>query len=306
MSTFLGHGTQIMWSNLPQMCLWRCLFFLMRLQFKAVLVRFLHCRVTVFPDSSGGKESACNAGDPGFNSWVWKIHWRRDRLPTPVFLGFPYGSAGKESTCNVDDPGSLPGLGRAPEEGKGYPLQYSNLENSMDCVVQGVAKSWTWLSDFHFQAGSRTKRGSSPSRRRLTGYSAPHAHLENCFTNEGTEVKITSLVKSVCASTSEAETRTPVHHYYDLQVILCDHWLGSQGLIARLLGTLQGESSHDSQASVTPVSVWIPAQSAGSILKALAFQLIVKWQSGCGESKCMRACMPSHSIVSDSLQPCDL
>ena len=111
----------------------------------------------------------------------------------------------------------------------------------MDCVVQGVAKSWTWLSGFHFQAGSRTKRGSSPSRRRLTGYSAPHAHLENRFTNEGREVKITSLVESVCTSTSEAETRTPVHHYYDLHVILCDHWLGSQGLIARLLGTLPWE-----------------------------------------------------------------
>ena len=56
----------------------------------------------------------------------------KDRLPTPVFLGFPYGSAGKESTCNVGDLGSIPGLGRSPEEGKGYPLQYSGLENSMD------------------------------------------------------------------------------------------------------------------------------------------------------------------------------
>ena len=48
-------------------------------------------------------------------------------------------------------PGSIPGLGRYPEEGKGYPLKYSGLENSMDCItVQGVAKSWTQLSDFHF------------------------------------------------------------------------------------------------------------------------------------------------------------
>ena len=61
-----------------------------------------------------------------------KIHWRRDRLPTPVFLGFPGGSAGKESACNVGDLGSIPGLGRSPGEGKGYPLQYSGLENSMD------------------------------------------------------------------------------------------------------------------------------------------------------------------------------
>ena len=53
--------------------------------------------------------------------------WRRDRLPTPVFLGFPCGSAGKESACNVGDLGSIPVLGRSPGEGKGYPLQYSGL-----------------------------------------------------------------------------------------------------------------------------------------------------------------------------------
>ena len=55
------------------------------------------------------------------------------------------GSAGKESTCNVRDPGSIPGLGRSPREGKGYPLQYSGLENSMDCIVHRVTKSWTQL-----------------------------------------------------------------------------------------------------------------------------------------------------------------
>ena len=85
-----------------------------------------------------------------FNSWVWNIRWRRDRLPTSVFLGFPCSSAGKESACNAGDLGLIPGLGRSPGEGNGYPLQYSGLENSMDCIVHGVAKSWTWLSDFHF------------------------------------------------------------------------------------------------------------------------------------------------------------
>ena len=60
-----------------------------------------------------------------------KISWRRDRLPTPVFLGFLCGSPGKESSCNVGDLGSIPGLGRSPGEGKSYPLQYSGLENSM-------------------------------------------------------------------------------------------------------------------------------------------------------------------------------
>ena len=78
-----------------------------------------------------------------FDSWVGKIHGRRDTLPTPVFLGFPSGSAGEESTCSVGDLGSIPGLGRSPGEGKGYPLQYSGLENSMDYIVHVVEKSWT-------------------------------------------------------------------------------------------------------------------------------------------------------------------
>ena len=69
-----------------------------------------------------------------------------DRLPTPVFLGFPCGSAGKESASNAGDLDSVPGLGRSPREGKGYLLQYSGLENSMDYTVHGVAKSWTRLS----------------------------------------------------------------------------------------------------------------------------------------------------------------
>ena len=58
-------------------------------------------------------------------------------------MGFPCGPAGKESTCNVGDLGSAPGLERAPGEGKGYPLRYSGLENSIDCIVHGVSNSQT-------------------------------------------------------------------------------------------------------------------------------------------------------------------
>ena len=74
-------------------------------------------------------------------------------------MGFPCGSAGKESACNagdlgfdpwVGDLGSIPGLGRSSVEGKGYPLQYSGLENSMDCIVLGVTKNQTRLNDFDF------------------------------------------------------------------------------------------------------------------------------------------------------------
>ena len=98
-----------------------------------------------FSHSSVGKGSFCNAGEP--NSWVGKIPWRRDRLRTPVFLGFPCGSSGKESACNAGDLGSIPGLGRSRGEGKGYLLQYSGLENP---TVHGVTKSQTPLSNFHF------------------------------------------------------------------------------------------------------------------------------------------------------------
>ena len=58
-----------------------------------------------------------------------------------IRMGFPGGSAGKESTCNAGDLASIPGLGRSLGEGKGYPLQDSGLENSMDCIVHGVTES---------------------------------------------------------------------------------------------------------------------------------------------------------------------
>ena len=75
------------------------------------------------------KEICLKCRKPWFNSWVGKIPWRRDRLPTPVFLGFPGGSVSKESTCNVGDLSSVPGLGRSPEGRHGNPLQCSCLEN---------------------------------------------------------------------------------------------------------------------------------------------------------------------------------
>uniref|UniRef100_A0A4W2G3M9 Translation elongation factor EF1B beta/delta subunit guanine nucleotide exchange domain-containing protein n=1 Tax=Bos indicus x Bos taurus TaxID=30522 RepID=A0A4W2G3M9_BOBOX len=68
------------------------------------------------------------------------VYFHLSALPTPVCLGFPCGSAGKESACNAGDLGSIPGLGRSPGEGKGCPLQYAGLENSMDCIVHGVPK----------------------------------------------------------------------------------------------------------------------------------------------------------------------
>ena len=113
---------------------------------------------------------------PWFNSWVGKICWRKDRLPSPspvlVFLGFPCGSTGKESTQNAGDLGLIPGLERSPGEGKGYPHQYSGLENSMDYIVHGVAKNWTRLSDFSLSGFTlRTGMKTTIAPRSLTPYS---------------------------------------------------------------------------------------------------------------------------------------
>ena len=73
-------------------------------------------------------------------------------------MGFPSSSAGKESACNVADLGLIPGLERSPGEGKGYPLQYSGLENSMDCIVHGAAPQETLFLSAH----SGALRFSSP------------------------------------------------------------------------------------------------------------------------------------------------
>ena len=78
------------------------------------------------------------------NAWRKKLKERqREMNNLTVLVGFPGGSAGKESTCNAGDMGSIPGLGRSSGEGNGYPLQYSGLENSMDCIVHGVTESDT-------------------------------------------------------------------------------------------------------------------------------------------------------------------
>ena len=82
------------------------------------------------------------------SSWKWKSLCHVWLFVTPMDYtvhGIP--------TCNARDPSLIPGLGRSPGEGKGYPLQYSGLENSMNSIVDWVAKSWTRLSNFHFHEG---------------------------------------------------------------------------------------------------------------------------------------------------------
>ena len=99
--------------------------------------RFSALKVDSFSLMSPGKPCICRVLGPYQISQINRV------------LGFLCDSAGKESTCKVGDLGSIPGLGRSPGKGNSYPLPYSGLENSMDCIVQGVAKSQTWLCDFH-------------------------------------------------------------------------------------------------------------------------------------------------------------
>ena len=83
-----------------------------------------------------------------FYEYVMLISYIYVLLYVTFYMGFPGGSAGKESTCNPRDLGLMSGLGRSPGEGKGYRLQYSCLEKPMDCMVHGVAKSQTRLSEY--------------------------------------------------------------------------------------------------------------------------------------------------------------
>ena len=82
---------------------------------------------------------------PQFDFWVGKIHWRRDSLLSPVFLGFPYGSAGKKSACNAGDPSLISGSGRSPREGIGCPLQCSWASLVAQMVKNPLAMQETWV-----------------------------------------------------------------------------------------------------------------------------------------------------------------
>ena len=108
------------------------------------------------------KKAECQRTD-AFELRCWRelfrIPWTEKRLNQ-----FPHSSVGKESTCNAGDPASIPELGKLTGEGIGYPLQYSGLQNFMDCIVHGVAKSWTRLSNFHFYFHNRNQPWISTGR----------------------------------------------------------------------------------------------------------------------------------------------
>ena len=99
--------------------------------------------------------------DKGFQLGIQCICLRHSIIWTSTF---PHGSAGKESACKMRDLELIPGLGRSFRERKGYPLQYSGLENSMDSIVHRVTKSWTGFSDFRFHSQSGSEQSLIISR----------------------------------------------------------------------------------------------------------------------------------------------
>ena len=124
-----------------------------------------------------------------------------------MFLDFPCDSAGKESACNAGDLGSIPRLGRSPGEGKGYPFQYSGLENSMDCTVHGVEKSRTQLRDLHY-----------PSKA---------SHLPFITVTALPEVKLSSLLAGITLLGSWLLCPLPTWPYSNLSLTLiqqCSSW----------------------------------------------------------------------------------
>ena len=156
----------------------------------------------------------------------------RNTLPShhPV-SGFPCGSADKESACNAGELGSIPGLGRFPGDAKCYPLQYSGLVNSMDCIVHGVAKSRTQLSDFHFHFLITKGPGASLSQGSvLLMFADNSVQLWDCG----------FLAHGVCPPTP-----SPNHHHSVRLVELCTGFLsgeaGAYPLIHGVESWLSGE-----------------------------------------------------------------
>ena len=102
-------------------------------------------------------------------------------------MGFLGGSDSKELACNEGDLGLIPGLGRSPGEGKGCPLKYSGLENSIDCIVHGVTKSRTQLSDFHFHFSIHFEFPFVYGVRECFNLILLHVHCRAVYSSQDTE-----------------------------------------------------------------------------------------------------------------------
>ena len=111
--------------------------------------------------------------------------WRRDRLPTPVFLGFPCGSTDKESACNAGGLGLIRGLGRSPGEGTGYPLQYSWASLVAQLIKNPPAMQETWVRSLGWEdPPEKGKATHSSIQAWRIPWASPWGHKESDMTEQ--------------------------------------------------------------------------------------------------------------------------
>ena len=196
---------------------------------------------------------------------IRKMCWRKNWLPTPVFLGFLCGSAGKESTCNTGDLDLISGLGRFPREGKGYQLQYSGLENSMDCIVNRVAKSRTQLSNFHY--GLKIIISDNNNSIAVV-QSLSHVWLLATLWTAAREASLSTNLRSLLKLMS-IESVMPSNHLVLIPFSSCLQSFPESGsfLMSQLFASDGQSIGASASASVTPMNVqgWFPLGLTGVI-----------------------------------------
>ena len=153
-------------------------------------------------------------------------------------MGFLGGSDSKESSCNTGDLGSIPGLGRSPGEGNSYPLQYTGLENSRDCIVHGVTKSQTWLSFTQMLFTHKQKVICGTIWRNVDGTASDsdtrdYILYNNYFGSKYLNLRLPALFSSVaqscltlCNPMNCSTPGLPVHHQLLEFTQSHVHWVG--------------------------------------------------------------------------------
>ena len=185
-------------------------------------------------------------------------------------MSFPDSSAGKESACNAGDPDSIPRSGRYPGEGSGYPLQYSDLENSIDYIVHGVAKRQTWLSDFKKKKNAVNIQDMQPLR--LPGlkslFNISLGLLIPLFTY--LNPRPSRLISNITSSRIETNHTSNLFHWISLS-----HLIQSLACRKDTVGSLSGNCLTTSNAryQVLLVNLDIPLRILAWMITCLVYQL---------------------------------
>ena len=225
-----------------------------------------------FPHSSVGRESTCNGGDPGSIPGSGRSLEKGYATQSSI-LGLSYGLAGKESNCIVGDLGSIPELGRSHGEGKGYPLQYSGLKNSMDCIVHGVAKSQIWLSDLYSLYGWWSVHSEGlglKKKKKKTRLKQPH--VIPTFLKERHSVQFSSVTQScptLCDPMNHSMPGLSVHHQLPEFTQTHVHWVSDAIQPSHPLSSPSPPAPNPSQHQ--SLFQWV--NSSHEVAKVLEFQL---------------------------------